>query len=95
MPVPLRVLIAEDSHADTELLLLELSRGGFGTASKRVETAEEMRVALAEAEWDLVNSDHSMPGFGPWTLSPFVERPIPKLRSSSCRERWVRSRRSR
>ena len=64
MPVPLRVLIAEDSPDDAELLLLELSRGGFETVSERVETADGLRQALAGPAWDLVLSDHSMPGFG-------------------------------
>ena len=61
---PLRVLVAEDSPDDAELLLLELSRGGFDVVAKQVETAEQMRAVLAEGRWDIVVSDHAIPGFG-------------------------------
>jgi two-component system cell cycle sensor histidine kinase/response regulator CckA len=64
MAIPLRVLVAEDSPDDAELTLLELSRGGFDPVSRRVESAEEMRAALAEGRWDIVLSDNAMPGFG-------------------------------
>ena len=64
MSSPIRVLIAEDSPDDAELMLLELSRGGFDPVSKRVDTAAEMRAALTESRWDIVLSDNSMPGFG-------------------------------
>jgi PAS domain S-box-containing protein len=64
MAIPLRVLVAEDTADDAELMLLELSRGGFDPVSKRVESAEEMRAALAEGAWDIVLSDNAMPGFG-------------------------------
>ncbi len=64
MSALLRVLVVEDSPDDAELMLRELSRGGPDLISKRVETAGEMRAALAEAPWDVVLSDHSLPGFG-------------------------------
>ncbi|MDB6015831.1 MAG: putative sensor protein [Pedosphaera sp.] len=60
----LRVLVAEDSENDTELMLRELRRGGYETKSERVDTPEAMRKALQEREWDLVVSDYVMPGFG-------------------------------
>jgi anti-sigma regulatory factor (Ser/Thr protein kinase)/DNA-binding response OmpR family regulator len=63
-PTPLRVLIVEDSEDDLALLLRELSQGGFDTASERVETASEMRAALAAGPWDVMLSDYSLPGFG-------------------------------
>ncbi|GAB6067818.1 hypothetical protein JCM13664_11370 [Methylothermus subterraneus] len=46
MSKPLRALIAEDSEDDTELLVLELKRGGYDPVYRRVETAEEMAAAL-------------------------------------------------
>lgn len=58
--VPLRVLIVEDSIDDTDLLLHELRRGGYEPTSRRVDTAEDMRVALAEEPWEVVFSDHSV-----------------------------------
>jgi PAS domain S-box-containing protein len=64
MPIPLRVLIAEDSPDDAELLLLLLSGGGYEPVSTRAQTAEELQAAFAEGQWNIVLSDYSMPGFG-------------------------------
>src|SRR5438045_2580411 len=60
----LRVLVAEDSQNDAELMIRELRRGGYETAFERVDTPEALRKALQEREWDLVVSDYVMPGFG-------------------------------
>jgi len=59
----LRVLFVEDSLADAFLLERALTRGGFTVVSERVDTAEQMRKALDEREWDLILCDHSMPQF--------------------------------
>jgi len=59
----LRVLFVEDSLADAFLLERALTRGGFRVQSDRVDTAEQMRRALDEREWDLILCDHSMPQF--------------------------------
>ena len=64
MPRPLRVLLVEDSADDAELMLLELSQGGFEPVWLRVETAEEMRDALREGSWEVVLSDNTLPSFG-------------------------------
>jgi PAS domain S-box-containing protein len=63
MSIPLRVLIVEDSEDDAQLLMRELKHGGFEPMSERVETAEALRAALAREAWDVVISDHTMPGF--------------------------------
>ena len=59
----LRVLIVEDSLDDTALLLRELERAGYEVVHERVDNATALDAALASAPWDLVISDHSMPGF--------------------------------
>src|SRR5262245_23027520 len=64
MTSPLRVLIVDDNPDDAELMLGELGRRGFDPTSRRVETAGEMRAALAEGPWDVVLSERSLPGFG-------------------------------
>ncbi len=64
MTAPLRVLIVEDSTDDAELLLRELRRGGLEPVARRVQTAGELRAALAEASWDVALCDYSLPGFG-------------------------------
>jgi PAS domain S-box-containing protein len=52
----------EDAPDDAELLRLELRRAGYDVTMQRVETLAGMASALKEREWDLVVSDHSMPG---------------------------------
>jgi signal transduction histidine kinase len=59
----LRVLLVEDDPNDAELVVLELQRGGYEPAMWRVQTAAEMRRALAEEAWDVIVSDYSMPTF--------------------------------
>lgn len=61
MSTPLRILIVEDSEADTELLLRELRRGGYIPEFERVETAEGLTNALVKQSWDLIISDNAMP----------------------------------
>ena len=63
MTKPLNVLLVEDSENDALLLLRELRRGGYAPAHERVETAEDMRTALARRHWDIVISDYLMPHF--------------------------------
>jgi len=63
MDRPLRVLIVEDSEEDCLLLNDVLARGGYGVTYRRVETAEGVKAALAEGNWDIVISDHRMPQF--------------------------------
>ncbi|HYI02969.1 sensor histidine kinase [Hyalangium sp.] len=60
---PVRVLVVEDDPEDMMLMALELRRGGFSPELHRVETAEEMRQALAQGEWDIVISDYMLPLF--------------------------------
>src|SRR6202034_1692590 len=59
----LRLLMAEDSEDDAELILRELRRGGFEVSWQRVQTAQDMRDALARQPWDIILSDFSMPEF--------------------------------
>ncbi len=63
MPIPLRVLIVEDSEDDAVLLSRELRRGGYELTYERVDTAAAMIAALKNQTWDIVFSDHSMPHF--------------------------------
>jgi signal transduction histidine kinase len=60
----LRVLLIEDSALDAELVLRELRRADFAVHHQRVASADELRGALRSARWDLVLSDHALPGFG-------------------------------
>src|SRR5262245_13287540 len=60
---PLRVLLVEDSEADSLLLLRALQKAGFEPEHKRVDSARDMAAALSEEEWNLVLADHAMPQF--------------------------------
>src|ERR1041385_7531689 len=60
---PLDVLIVEDSEDDAILIAENLSGGGFDPHWKRVETAGEFSIALAERSWELSLADHRLPRF--------------------------------
>jgi len=55
--------MVEDSPDDAQLLRRELQREGFDPAVTRVDTGPDLRSALLEHDWDVVISDHNMPGF--------------------------------
>jgi two-component system, cell cycle sensor histidine kinase and response regulator CckA len=64
----IRVLIAEDTPADAELVVRELRRSGFEPDWRRVDTEADYLQALAP-ELDIILSDYSMPQFdGPRAL---------------------------
>src|SRR6266566_9505052 len=70
MTEPLRILLADDSESDAELILLELKRGGLDFRSRRVQTEADFRRELDEFQPHLVISDFSMPQFsGPKALA--------------------------
>lgn len=60
---PLRALIVEDSQADCDLLVRALMQNGYDLSYKRVASAQDMKLSLAEETWDIVISDYAMPGF--------------------------------
>jgi PAS domain S-box-containing protein len=62
---PLRVLIVEDYEEDALLLERFLARAGYAVDSVRIETAEQLRDALAsDRSFDLVLADYTLPRFG-------------------------------
>lgn len=63
MSEPLRLLQVEDSEGDAAIIVRLLQRAGYDVSWQRVESEAEMRAALAQAEWDLIISDYSMPQF--------------------------------
>ena len=63
MNTPLAVLLIEDSEMDAMLLLGHLRRGGFDVDHLRVDNAQDLAAALVGKKWDIVLSDHNMPGF--------------------------------
>src|SRR5438477_5561491 len=70
MAEPIKILLAEDSESDAELIQLELKRGGLDFQSRRVQTEADFRRELDEFQPHLVISDFSMPQFsGPSALA--------------------------
>jgi signal transduction histidine kinase len=59
--VVLRVLQVEDSASDAALIARLLEKAGYMLYATRVESAEGMRQALAEQDWDVVIADHQLP----------------------------------
>lgn len=63
MNASLRVLLVEDSEDDAVLLKRELQRAQYEPSVLRVDTAVTMRRALQNQNWDVVVTDHNIPGF--------------------------------
>ncbi|WP_257900363.1 putative bifunctional diguanylate cyclase/phosphodiesterase [Marinobacter sp. F4206] len=59
----LRVLLVEDSEDDALLLLRALKKGGIEPYYRMVDSESAMETALMNADWDIVITDHSLPGF--------------------------------
>ncbi len=62
MKTPLKILIAEDSQDDTEILMAELRDAGFTPVWRRVECEKDF-VAELEKSPDIILSDYLMPQF--------------------------------
>jgi PAS domain S-box-containing protein len=74
MPKLLRVLIIEDSEDDAFFAVQELARGGFDPEFARVETLAALDAALDRQVWDIIVSDHSMPGFTSFQALELIKR---------------------
>ncbi len=59
----LRLLLIEDSEIDAAVLELELKRAGFRPDVTRIETEQELRVALRDDTFDLLVADYNLPSF--------------------------------
>src|SRR5688572_4436778 len=60
---PLRALLVEDNPDDAALVLHALRRGGYDVEHLRVETADDLRNAVARGSWDVVIADYNLPAF--------------------------------
>jgi len=63
MSIPLQLLIVDDSENDALLLVRELKKGGYDISFDRVDNQNDMRHAIARGTWDIIITDHNMPGF--------------------------------
>ena len=71
---PLRVLLIEDSEDDATLLLRELRKGGYRPECQRVDNGADLEAALAAGPWDVVITDHNLPGFSSEAALAAVQR---------------------
>lgn len=60
---PIHALVVDDSEDDAYLLKAELGQRGVAMDYRRVDNELDMAAALSDDRWDLVISDHNMPGF--------------------------------
>jgi diguanylate cyclase (GGDEF)-like protein len=74
MDAPLRVLMVEDSEDDAALILRELRKGGYDPEHRRVESAADLESALAGETWDVVSTDHNLPGFSSAAAMVIIKR---------------------
>jgi PAS domain S-box-containing protein len=63
MGTPIAVLIVEDSESDAQLVARLLRKGGYDVTFERIDSAEQMHLALEKQSWDIVISDYSLPRF--------------------------------
>jgi len=63
MNQPLRLLLIEDSESDAGLIVRHLESAGYDVRMNRVQTADALRAALANPEYDVIIADHHLPQF--------------------------------
>jgi two-component system sensor histidine kinase UhpB len=68
----LRVIVVEDNDSDYLLTVRALRRSGYAPDARCVQSAAELRAALADGPWDVVISDQSLPGLSAAAASEIV-----------------------
>ena len=74
MDKDLRVLLVEDSEDDALLLERELRRNGYRPWLWRVDSEQGLGRALEDGGWDVVITDHNLPGFSSETALQMVRQ---------------------
>lgn len=71
---PLRVLLVEGCENDALLLERELRGSCNALLMRRVDTPEELHDALKKPEWDVILTDHNLPGFNAESVLQWVRQ---------------------
>jgi two-component system cell cycle sensor histidine kinase/response regulator CckA len=58
---PLRLLLVEDNEDDAALIVRTIEQAGTAVASRRVETAAQLRDAFGDGSWDAIVCDYTLP----------------------------------
>ncbi len=77
MDKEIKVLIAEDSEADAELIARELGKGDFANTIKWVKSGGEFLDALQAFVPDIILCDYNMPGYGAPEALEIVKERLP------------------
>src|SRR6266498_3330940 len=75
----LRILHLEDNPADGELIQSMLEAGGIASTIQRVETPADFTAALNRGCFDLIISDHTLPGFDGLSALGLARQKHPEL----------------
>jgi PAS domain S-box-containing protein len=75
----IRVLLIEDSSDDAMLAIRSLERGGLTVRTERVSTIAQLEGALRSQPWDIILSDHAMPGLDALAAMDLVQRLAPDV----------------
>jgi len=78
-PLPVRLLLIEDSANDADLLVRFLKSNGFEPAWQRVDDEAAMTEALEGTSWDMVLADYVIPGFDCLEALALVRKLQPEL----------------
>lgn len=70
---PLKLLVVEDSEDDALLLVRQLRKGGYMPDMLRVTRRDEIINALDMQRWDVVISDHNIPGLSSEAVLEIVQ----------------------
>lgn len=68
------MLIVEDSEDDALLLLREMHKGGIAPYHELVGSEDRLSNALRRGRWDIVITDHSMPGFSSFRVLELTKK---------------------
>lgn len=76
---PVNLLFVEDVDDDALLIVRELRRGGLQLNYQRVDSAEVLKDTLVARSWDIVITDHNLPGFSSSAAIEIVHQHNPDL----------------
>ena len=68
------MLIVEDSEDDALLLLREMRKGGIAPYHELVDSEDRLSYALRRGKWDIVITDHNMPGFSSFRVLELTKK---------------------